>query len=162
MKTHEICLHSLRIGITDFMVDLCLLYQENSLTLYRGKHTASINPTCICGSSSFLPLSIIAIGVAFNSCCSRSPCWKNSSATSKAVCREDRERNQTWCWEISTTTGSSDIYKKKRLKSSCKVSMLKFWWVSSLSPHQHGWTYQRIQDVPAGITNGIVRTSPSW
>ena len=45
-----------------------------------------MNPTCICGSSSFFALSIIAIGVAFNSCCSRSPCWKNSSATRKAVC----------------------------------------------------------------------------
>lgn len=61
-----------------------------------------MNPTCICGNSSFLPLSIIAMGVAFNSCCSRSPCWKNSSATSRAVCREVGKPKLTTCrWPFS-------------------------------------------------------------
>ena len=64
------------------------------LTLYRGRQTESMKPTCICGSSSFFALSIIAMGVDFNSCCSRSPCWKNSSATSSAVFNEKRKKKK--------------------------------------------------------------------
>ena len=76
------------------------------LTLYRGRQTESMKPTCICGSSSFFALSIIAMGVDFNSCCSRSPCWKNSSATSSAVFNEKRKK------------------KKKRLRQTVESCLL--------------------------------------
>jgi hypothetical protein len=42
--------------------DLQLVLHENSLklTLYKGRQMTSMNPTCICGNSSFLSRSIIA------------------------------------------------------------------------------------------------------
>ena len=90
------------------------------LTLYRGRQTASMKPTCICGSSSFFALSIIAMGVDFNSCCSRSPCWKNSSATSSAVFNEKRKKKKE-----KVETNSSK-------RAACFISITNVWWEKTI------------------------------
>lgn len=102
-----------------------------------------MNPTCICGSSFFLRLSIIAIGVAFNSCCSRSPCWKNSSATSKAVWKEARKKRlpaYNWCpghlgLQISTIIG---LLLKELLPFSVHSKVL---WLLKDHMQSSSWLY---------------------